>query len=150
MFINFQDNVDEYLLRGKEMSESERVLLELQLRNDKQLMRQLELRRDVMAAIASREEKLRMMGTFKERYDYENVGYQPHQYGSCFMIMKDATAFVEKKENQIVDLEEEEEQAAAPVVGNEWATPFAEGKGQTTAPVERGRQAPAPSHRKRW
>ncbi|MCD8301647.1 MAG: hypothetical protein LUC44_01360 [Prevotellaceae bacterium] len=140
MLINFQDELDEYLLRGNEMPESKRVLFDLQLQNDEELMRQLELRRDVMAAIASREEKLRMMEIFKERYDYRHAGSLHFPAGICCMIEENAADLVEREDDMVAACVEEERRTAAPM----------ERSRRAPAPAERGKQPAAASHRKRW
>ncbi len=150
MFINFQDELDEYLLRGKEMPEPQRILFDLQLKNDEELMRQLELRRDMMAAITSREEKLRMMEIFKERYDYSHVGSLHYPAGICCMIEKNAADLVEKEDNLVAACVEEERQTAAPVEESELVTSFAEESRRAPATVERSKQPAATSRRKRW
>lgn len=67
----FQDRIDEYLLRGDKMSCEEKEQFLREVEQDEEKKEQLEFTRNVKAAISSREEKLRKMDAF--RWEYEEA-----------------------------------------------------------------------------
>lgn len=65
----FQDRIDEYLLRGDKMPREEKEQFLREIEQDEEKKEQLEFTRNVKAAISSREEKLRRMDDFRREYE---------------------------------------------------------------------------------
>lgn len=74
MDIDFQDRIDEYLLRGDRMSADDKARLVQELEEDPAKRRQYELTRHVMEAVTSREEKLKAMAGFESDCRRRRVG----------------------------------------------------------------------------
>lgn len=69
MDTKFQDRTDDYLLGRMNDADKEAFLREVELDNEKK--EQLEFTKNVKAAICSREEKLRALAQFQQRYEEE-------------------------------------------------------------------------------
>ena len=65
MDIDFQDRIDEYLLRGDRMSDGDKARLVQEMGEDPEKRRQYELTRSVLEAVTSREQKLKAMAGFE-------------------------------------------------------------------------------------
>lgn len=74
MDIDFQDRIDEYLLRGDKMSADDKARLVQEMGEDPAKRRQYELTRSVMEAVTSREEKLKAMAGFESDCRRRRVG----------------------------------------------------------------------------
>lgn len=71
---DFQDRIDEYLLHGERMSEEEKTRFLHEVEEDAEKKEQLELTQHVKQAIASREEKLKVMAHLQRQYEQEHRG----------------------------------------------------------------------------
>lgn len=69
MEIRFQDQIDQYLLRAEQMSETEKADFLNELQNDPEKKAQFELTQNLKKALASREEKRRRILQMKEQYE---------------------------------------------------------------------------------
>ena len=74
MDIDFQDRIDEYLLRGDRMSDGDKARLVQEMGEDPEKRRQYELTRSVLEAVTSREQKLKAMAGFESDCRRRHVG----------------------------------------------------------------------------
>ena len=84
MDMDFQDRIDEYLLRGDRMSDEEKKKFLCEVEQDEEKKEQLELTQHVKMAIASREEKLKVMASLQWQYELE---HEDTQMCECAMPM---------------------------------------------------------------
>ena len=77
---DFQDRIDEYLLRGNTMSEEDKKQFLKEIEEDAEKKEQYELTKNIRVAIVSRGEKLKAMAEFqKETEEAEKVAATGHK-----------------------------------------------------------------------
>lgn len=77
----FQDRIDDYLLNRMNVDEKESFLHEIEQDADKK--EQFEFTRNVKASICSREEKLRALAQFQQKYERERKAREMRATGTC-------------------------------------------------------------------
>lgn len=66
---DFQDRIDEYLLRGKKMSEEDKAQFLKEIEEDAEKKAQYEFTKNVKEAFVSRGDKLKAMADFQKEYE---------------------------------------------------------------------------------
>lgn len=69
---DFQDRIDEYLLRGNKMSEEDRAQFLKEIEEDAEKKAQYEFTKNVKEAFVSRGDKLKAMADFQKEYETQD------------------------------------------------------------------------------